>query len=87
MDHIAEAVREVVTEILNLGPRGATLLPSSPLLGSLPELDSMAVVSVITALEERFDILFDDEDINARTFATLGSLTDLVRQRTSADAA
>ena len=86
MDHIVEAVRDVLTENLNLGQRGAALLPDSALLGSLPELDSMAVVSVITALEERFDMTFDDEDINARTFATLASLADLVRDRAPPDA-
>jgi hypothetical protein len=48
-----------------------------PLLGSLPELDSMAVVTLIGALEEHFGIMVDDDDISASTFATLGSLARL----------
>ena len=87
MDHTAELVRQVLTDILNLGARGDTMALASPLLGSLPELDSMAVVNVITALEDRFGISIDYEDINARTFASLGTLASMIRQRIENDAA
>jgi acyl carrier protein len=50
----------------------------SLLLGNLPELDSMAVVSLIGALEDHFDIEIGDDDISASTFETLGSLSDFV---------
>ena len=49
------------------------------MLGSIPELDSMAVVNVITAMEERFGITVDDDEISADTFATLGSLVGFVK--------
>jgi len=71
-------VKNVVIDVLNLGPAGEALEADSPLLGSLPELDSMAVVSLIGALEEQFGIAIDDDDISASTFATLGSLADFV---------
>jgi acyl carrier protein len=77
MDTIA-ALRQVLTATLNLGARGQGLGGASPLLGSLPELDSMAVIGVVAALEDRFGIVIDDEDISARTFATLGSLAAMV---------
>jgi acyl carrier protein len=48
------------------------------LFGSLPELDSMAVVAVITALEERFGFEVDDDEITAETFETVGSLSAFV---------
>jgi len=73
-----EEVKAVLVDVLNLGHAGAALGPDSPLLGALPELDSMAVVSVIAALEERFGIMVDDDDISASTFATLGSLSAFV---------
>ncbi|HEU4371926.1 MAG TPA: phosphopantetheine-binding protein, partial [Telluria sp.] len=53
----------------------------SALLGSIPELDSMAVVNLITALEEQFGISVDDDEISATTFETLGSLTAFVQQK------
>lgn len=76
-----EKVRSILSETLGLGARGASLTPDSALLGELPEFDSMAVVSVVTGLEEAFDISFDDDDINGEIFATLGSLSDFVETR------
>lgn len=74
-------VKNVLIDVLNLGPAGEALDANSPLLGSLPELDSMAVVSLIGALEERFGIAIDDDDISASTFDTLGSLAAFVEQK------
>ena len=48
------------------------------LLGNLPELDSMAVVSIITALEEHYGFAVADDEISADTFSTLGSLAEFV---------
>jgi acyl carrier protein len=48
------------------------------LLGAIPELDSMAVVSLITSLEEQLGLTVDDDEIDGETFATVGSLTDFV---------
>lgn len=73
-----EDVRAVVGEVLQLGGRVERLGRESSLLNGIPEFDSMAVVSVVTALEEVFGIEVDDEDISAETFETLGSLTDFV---------
>ncbi|MBV6321872.1 acyl carrier protein [Duganella violaceipulchra] len=49
------------------------------LLGSVPELDSMAVVNLIVALEQQFGITVDDDEINARHFATVGTLSAFVQ--------
>lgn len=51
----------------------------SALLGSIAELDSMAVVSILTALEEQFGIVVDDDEVDGRTFATVGSLARFVQ--------
>ena len=75
---LLEEVRSVVGSVLQLGDRTKKLNESSALLGAIPELDSMAVVNVITALEERFDITVADDEIGAATFETLGSLTRFV---------
>ena len=76
-----EDVKNLLIDVLNLGPAGQALTADSPLLGSLPELDSMAVVTLIGALEEHFGIVVDDDDISASTFATLGSLAGFVAER------
>ena len=79
-----DEVKAILTDVLSLGPAGQALQADSPLLGSLPELDSMAVVSLIGALEEHFDIAIDDDDISASTFDTLGSLADFVARKSGA---
>ncbi|MFP4155071.1 MAG: acyl carrier protein [Halothiobacillaceae bacterium] len=78
------AVREVLIETLSLGPQGRQLTEDSPLFGSVPELDSMGVVLVLTALEDRFDVQFPDDEIDASWFATLGSLVEAVEARLEA---
>ena len=76
-----EQVRDIVTDVLSLGPAGRQLTPDAGLLGSIPELDSMAVVQLITALEEYFGVTVEDDEISASTFATLGSLAEFVEQK------
>ena len=55
--------------------------PATPLLGALPQLDSMSVASVIAALENQFQIQVDDDEISARHFETLGSLAAFVERK------
>lgn len=80
MQHLEE-VKNILSDVLSLGERRDSLNEDSILLGNLPELDSMAVVNVITALEEHFGITVDDDEISASTFETLGSLTRFVEQK------
>jgi len=82
-DETIDGVRAVLTRSLQLGARGAALRRDSPLLGGLPELDSMAVVHVLTALEEQFGIVVADDDVTGETFATFGSLADFVDSKLS----
>jgi acyl carrier protein len=53
----------------------------TPLLGSLPELDSMAVANLIVALEQHFGFEVRDDEISARHFATVGSLASFVASK------
>lgn len=78
---IEKELTRVLDDVLSLDGRAASFQVGTPLLGAIPELDSMAVVSLITAMEDRFDIIVDDDDIDGSTFATLGSLTDFVRSK------
>lgn len=71
-------VVQVLDEVLGLNGRSAKFTGATPLLGALPELDSMGVVSVIARLEERFGMTVDDDEIDGDVFATVGSLTAFV---------
>ena len=81
---ILDDVKQVVGSALQLGARTRSMDASTQLLGAIPELDSMAVVGVITALEEHFGISVADDEIGAVTFATLGSLSAFVEQKLGA---
>ncbi len=55
--------------------------PDTPILGAIPEMDSMSVVGILASLEEQYGIMVDDDEINADVFATVGSLTAFVESK------
>lgn len=81
---VVKQVTRALDEVLSLGGRGLAFTRDTHLLGAIPELDSMAVVSLITTLEERFGIVVDDDEIDGATFATVGSLADFVGAKVAA---
>ena len=83
VDPILAGVQAVLDETLGLGEQAFSLGVDSELLGSIPELDSQAVLHVLLALEERFDIEVDDDDVDADVFETVGALMELVRKKQS----
>lgn len=76
-----EEIRAILGEVLQLGGRADELVPETPLLGNLPELDSMAVVTLITALEEHFAIFVDDDDDLSEAFISLGTLVNYITEK------
>ena len=81
---ILKELLAILDEVLSLDGRSAGFDRETQLLGATPELDSMAVVTLITSLEERFGITVDDDDIDGETFATVGSLADFVQAKQAA---
>lgn len=79
VDHTIDVadVKAAVIETLAIEDRADTLDASTPLT-SIPELDSMAVLELVVELEQRFGIEFEDEDVTAEHFETLGSLAAFV---------
>jgi len=75
---LLQQILTILDHTLSLQGRTADMVRESPLLGAIPELDSMAVVAIIAAVEERFDIVFEDDEIDGQSFATVGSLVDTV---------
>jgi acyl carrier protein len=71
-------VKSLLVTTLGVEERADSLDASTPLFGNLPELDSMAVVELVTALEARFHITIEDEDVSAEMFETLGTLAQFV---------
>lgn len=78
---LIDDVKQVLDSTLQLGARVARMDATTPLLGALPELDSMAVVSLIASLEDRFGIAVNDDEIGAEAFETVGALVRFVEHK------
>lgn len=68
-------LRRILTDVLGLQP-GQTdgFDAQTGLFGHLPELDSMAVAGLLTEMEDRLDILIEDDDIDGEMLETYGAL-------------
>lgn len=78
-------LRESLQNILGLTPETVNAFDAqTELFGALPELDSMAVATLLTDIEDRFHIIIDDDDVDAETFETYGSLLAFVDNKVAA---
>ncbi len=79
---IDDIVRSILDDILGIGPeRAAALETDSGLFGTIPELDSMAVANLLTEMEDRFDIVIDDDEVEGEIFETFGGLVRFARRK------
>jgi acyl carrier protein len=77
-------VLRLLDDVLGLNGRAQAFTPDTPLIGALPELDSMAVVGLLTTLEERFGFTIADDEIDGSVFASVGSFTRFVQGKLEA---
>ncbi len=80
---VADELKTILDDVLSLEGRAKAFDADTALLGAIPELDSMAVVGLITAVEERFGVEIADDEIDGSVFATFGSLLAFVEQITA----
>ena len=76
---IKSEVLAILDEVLSLKGRSSSFTLETALLGAIPGLDSMAVVALITSMEERFGFFVEDDEIDGASFATVGTLVDFVQ--------
>ena len=76
----AAMVKEILIDVLQLSS-DVEIDEETALLGSIPEFDSMAVVTVLTAIEETFGVEVEDDEISADVFETFGALCEFVAQK------
>lgn len=81
MDPTDQEILRIVRAVV--GPAAADLVQdrASALLGSVAEIDSMAVVAILTQIEDSFGIAVGDDEVDGATFASIGSLSDFVRAK------
>ena len=76
--NVRNELLKLLDSTLNLGGRGLGFVDETPLMGAVPELDSMGVVSLLTAFEERMGISVDDDEIDGSIFQNFGTLLAFV---------
>lgn len=74
-------IKAILYSVLQIDESRLPLTTDSHLLGAVPEFDSMAVVSVITQLEDHFGIAINDDEIDASIFETVGTLVNFVTNK------
>lgn len=75
-DDILPDVIEVITNALNAGHRSNSI-DADTRLDSLG-LDSMNVMDVFLGLEERFDVTFEDDEIDLTSIETMGDFAEFM---------
>ena len=77
-------LRQVLQDVLGLAPeRTAALAADTGLFGHLPELDSMAVAGLLTEIEDRLDIVIEDDEVDGEMLETYGALLGFVTAKRS----
>tara|TARA_B100000749_G_scaffold218793_1_gene173813 strand:- start:383 stop:688 length:306 start_codon:yes stop_codon:yes gene_type:complete len=80
---IDSTLRAILRDVLGLSEeRAAELTPESGLFGHLPELDSQAVADLLTEMEDRFDIIIEDDEVDGDHLETYGGLLALAEAKT-----
>jgi acyl carrier protein len=74
-------IKRILADVLQLQDKGESLTPNSQLLGGIAEFDSMAVVSVMTGIEDHYGIIIDDDEVTAEDFESIQSLCDFVDRK------
>jgi acyl carrier protein len=74
----------IIRSSLQLGTRADAFNADTPLLGDLPEFDSMAVVTILQAIEEHYGIVIADDEVSTEVFLTVGALARFVQDKLAA---
>ncbi|WP_374280401.1 acyl carrier protein [Novosphingobium sp.] len=70
-----QQLRKILTDVLGLKPGQADQFDADTgLFGHLPELDSMAVAGLLTEMEDRLDIIIEDDEVDGELLETYGAL-------------
>ena len=74
-------LKALIGDVLQIADRLEGLGEDAALLGAIPEFDSMAVVSILTVIEENYGVMIDDDEVSAENFETIGSLLTFVNAK------
>lgn len=75
---LSASIKEVIIHVLDLEP-GRQLDDRASLYSSSVQMDSLTLLQLLVAVEERFGVSIDDEDVMNAELTDLGSLVNMIR--------
>ncbi|MFC4255912.1 acyl carrier protein [Altererythrobacter xixiisoli] len=79
---VDRTLRGVLRDVLGLNDdRVAAIDGNTGLFGHLPEMDSMAVAGLLTEIEDRLDIVIEDDEVDGEMLETFGALLAFVQSK------
>lgn len=81
-EDIKARVIDCLVGALGLAPGTEQLSENTALLGNLPEFDSQSVITILTAIEDEFDLIIEDDEVDATLFESTGTLINFVVGKT-----
>lgn len=75
------ALRGILESAIGKRAVPAQLNDATPLLGAIPELDSMAVLGILTQIQDDFGCQIDDDEVSGEIFQTFGDLKRFVESK------
>lgn len=82
---IEDQLRAILRDVLGLSElRAAAIDADTPLFGAMPELDSMAVAGLLAEIEDRLQIIIEDDEMGGDMLESFGQLTTFVRSKQNA---
>ena len=78
---IDTALRGILESAVGKRAVPSQLNDDTPLLGAVPELDSMAVLGILTQIQDDFGCQIDDDEVSGEIFETFGALKRFVEAK------
>ena len=79
-------LRTILSDVLGLKPgQAANFTAETGLFGHLPELDSMAVAGLLTEMEDRLEIVIEEDEIDGELLESYGSLLAFAQAKRAED--
>ena len=73
-------IKQLLIDVLSLDISPTEIDDDALLLGDIPEFDSMAIIAVITSLEENYGFSSADDELTAEVFESVETVVDFVQQ-------
>lgn len=81
-DTVEKTIRNLLSDVLGLSAEQVAAMDAdTELFGAIPELDSMAVAGLLTEMEDRLDIIIDDDEVDGELFESFGNLVAFAKAK------